>query len=110
MPRFSQDNWPQNLLLIDQFNELASDLGVTPAQLSLGWVLSRGDHLVAIPGTARVEHLEENMARANWSIPLEAAATIDALINQNSVAGPRYSPAIQATIDTEEFNRNPTGQ
>jgi aryl-alcohol dehydrogenase-like predicted oxidoreductase len=110
MPRFSQDNWPQNLLLIDQFNELASDLGVTPAQLSLGWVLSRGDHLVAIPGTARVEHLEENMARANWSIPLEAAATIDALINQNSVSGPRYSPAIQATIDTEEFNRNPTGQ
>lgn len=103
MPRFSAENWPHNLNLIDQFNALAADLGVTPGQLSLAWVLSRGSHLCAIPGTARLDHLEENIARADWQIPDATASAIDAMINQHSVAGPRYGPAIQATIDTEEF-------
>lgn len=103
MPRFAPDNWPLNLALIDRFNQLAADFGVTPAQLSLAWVLSRGDHVAAIPGTARIDHLEENIARADWPLPDDAAAAIESLINQQTVAGPRYSPAIQSTIDTEEF-------
>jgi aryl-alcohol dehydrogenase-like predicted oxidoreductase len=103
MPRFSAENWPHNLTLIDQYNALAADLGVTPGQLSLAWVLSRGSHLCAIPGTAQLDHLEENIARAEWRLPDAAAAAIDGLLNQHSVAGPRYGPSIQATIDTEEF-------
>ena len=83
---------------------MAADLGVTPAQLALAWVLSRGGHLHAIPGTARLDHMEENFARADWVIPDDAVRAIDALINQHSVAGPRYGPAIQATIDTEDFD------
>jgi aryl-alcohol dehydrogenase-like predicted oxidoreductase len=104
MPRFSVENWPRNLALIDQFNALAADCGITPAQLSLAWVLSRGRYVCAIPGTARLEHLEENIAQVDWQIPDAAASAIDALINQQSVAGARYGPTIQATIDTEEFN------
>lgn len=103
MPRFSPENWPRNLALIDAFEAIAAGQGVTPAQLSLAWVLSRGDHVVAIPGTASMGHLEENIARWDWVISAEIAAQIDALINQNSVAGPRYAGFIQATIDTEEF-------
>lgn len=103
MPRFSPENWVKNLALVDRFNQLAAELGVTPAQLALAWVLSRGDHVVAIPGTARLDHLEENIARADWQLPDDAAAAIDYLINQHTVAGPRYGPAIQATIDTENF-------
>ena len=104
MPRFSVENWPRNLALIDQFNALAADCGITPAQLSLAWVLSRGRYVCALPGTARLEHLEENIAQVDWQIPDAAASAIDALINQQSVAGARYGPTIQATIDTEEFN------
>jgi aryl-alcohol dehydrogenase-like predicted oxidoreductase len=103
MPRFSAENWSRNLALIDQFNALASDLGVTPAQLSLAWVLARGAHLCAIPGTARLDHVEENIARVDWQIPDAVMSAIDGLVNQHSVAGPRYGPTIQATIDTEEF-------
>jgi aryl-alcohol dehydrogenase-like predicted oxidoreductase len=44
MPRFSTENWHRNLALVDAFNVLAAEAGVTPAQLSLGWVLSRGAH------------------------------------------------------------------
>lgn len=103
MPRFNAENWPQNLALIDRFNAIAAREGVTPAQLSLAWVLAQGDHVVTIPGTASIPHLEENIARWDWQMSAELAAELDALINRHTVAGPRYSPAMQATIDTEEF-------
>jgi len=103
LPRFNAENWPRNLALIDRFNAIAAREGVTPAQLSLAWVLAQGEHVVTIPGTASIPHLEENIARWDWQMSAELAAELDALINRHTVAGPRYSPAMQATIDTEEF-------
>lgn len=102
-PRFNAENWPANLKLIDAFNSIAAAQGVTPAQLSLAWVLSRGDHVVTIPGTASIPHLEENIARWDWQPDSTVLETLDALINQQTVAGPRYPDAMQRTIDTEEF-------
>jgi aryl-alcohol dehydrogenase-like predicted oxidoreductase len=103
MPRFNADNWPRNLALATAFNAIAAREGVTPAQLSLGWVLAQGEHIVAIPGTTSRDHLAENLARADWAMPPALAAELDALINRHTVAGPRYGPAMQATIDTEDF-------
>ncbi len=102
-PRFNADNWPHNLKLIEAFSAIAAAQGVTPAQLSLAWVLSRGDHIVTIPGTASIPHLEENIARWDWQPDSTVLETLDALINQQTVAGPRYPDAMQRTIDTEEF-------
>jgi len=102
-PRFVGDNWARNLALIDAFADIASDVGVTSAQLALGWVLARGDHIVTIPGTASIEHLEENMAKADWRPDVVTIDRVDALINQDTVVGSRYPEAQQATIDTEEF-------
>jgi aryl-alcohol dehydrogenase-like predicted oxidoreductase len=102
-PRFTGENWAHNLALVDQFNAIAAEQGVTPAQLSLAWVLSRGDHIVTIPGTAVMAHLEENIARWDWEIPADVSARVDALINRHTVAGTRYPAAQQGTIDTEEF-------
>ena len=82
---------------------IAAEQHVTAAQLSLGWLLSRADHIVAIPGTTRIAHLEENAARRDWRPPPEVIAHIDALINQRTVSGARYDAAMQPTIDTEEF-------
>lgn len=103
MPRFQGDNWPANLALVDRFCAIAAEHDVPPAQLSLAWVLSRGEHVVAIPGTGSIAHMEENIARADWTIPADTAARIDALINQHTVAGPRYGEAMQRSIDTEMF-------
>lgn len=103
MPRFNAENWPVNLALIDRFNAVAAREGVTPAQLSLAWVLSQGEHVVAIPGTANQDHLAENIARHEWAPSTELLAELDTLINRHTVAGPRYGPMIQATVDTEEF-------
>jgi aryl-alcohol dehydrogenase-like predicted oxidoreductase len=102
-PRFTGENWLQNLALVDRFNAIAEREGVTPAQLSIGWVLAQGDHIVAIPGTSNIAHLEENIARSEWRPSAELCAELSALINRHTVAGPRYPKAQQATIDTEEF-------
>jgi aryl-alcohol dehydrogenase-like predicted oxidoreductase len=71
--------------------------------LSLAWVLAKGEHIVAIPGTGKMAHLEENIARWDWTIPAAVTAEIDALINQQTVAGHRYSAAMLSAIDTEDF-------
>lgn len=103
MPRFQGEAWLSNRALIAQFEALAAANRLTPAQLSLAWVLSRGSHVVAIPGTAALAHLEENIARWDWTLPTPLATELEALINQHTVAGPRYSAAIQQSVGTEEF-------
>jgi aryl-alcohol dehydrogenase-like predicted oxidoreductase len=102
-PRFVGENWQRNLAMIDAFADIAKSACVTPAQLALGWVLAQGEHIVAIPGTADIAHLEENIARHDWRPDADTVAQIDALINERTVAGPRYPAAMQRTIDTEEF-------
>jgi len=103
MPRMIGENWLRNLALVDAFNAIAAREGITPAQLSLAWVLAKGEHIVAIPGTGKMAHLEENIARWDWTIPAAVTAEIDALINQQTVAGHRYSAAMLSAIDTEDF-------
>lgn len=103
LPRYQGENWTRNLALIDAFDAIAAECGVTPAQLAIGWVLSRGEHVIALPGTRSLDHLAENIARPDWRPAPEVVARIDALFTPGAVAGARYSPALQATIETEEF-------
>jgi aryl-alcohol dehydrogenase-like predicted oxidoreductase len=102
-PRFAGENWATNLALVDAFAGIAANADVTAAQLALGWVLAKGDHIVAIPGTANLSHLEENIARHEWRPEATVIASVDALINRETVAGARYPDAMQRSIDTEEF-------
>jgi aryl-alcohol dehydrogenase-like predicted oxidoreductase len=106
-PRFSKENWPKNLTFIDGFNALAQQASVTPAQLALGWVLAQGDHVCAIPGTASIKHLEENMARSDWRPSAEIVLALDHLLEKNRVAGARYPDAQQRGVSTEEFATSP---
>ncbi len=103
MPRFHQDNYQQNLKLLDGYVAIADEVGCTPAQLALAWTKSKGDFIVPIPGTRSVEHMQENLAAAPVKLDANTVTRLDALINQHSVHGPRYNAAQQAEIDTEEF-------
>jgi aryl-alcohol dehydrogenase-like predicted oxidoreductase len=103
MPRYTGQNWQRNHELVTAFQAIAAREGVTAAQLANAWVLGRGDHVVAIPGTSKIAHLEENIARWDWEVPPSVSAEIDTLINRDTVAGERYSPVMQQTIDTELF-------
>jgi aryl-alcohol dehydrogenase-like predicted oxidoreductase len=103
MPRFQPGNWAQNRMLIEQFVVLAEEAGVTPAQLALNWVLSRGDNVHVIPGTTNPQHLADNVQAAGIEVADAVLEEADRLINHDTVAGHRYHDAIKPTIDTEEF-------
>ena len=103
MPRFEPANFAANLKLLDGFIAIADELQCTPAQLALAWVLSRGEHVLAIPGTTKLAHLRKNAAGADIGLSASTLARLDALINPRTVAGPRYDAAAQAGVDTEEF-------
>ena len=101
MPRFVEPNLSHNLKAVDAFEDIARALGWTPAQLSLAWVLSRGENIVAIPGTRSIAHLEEDVAAAAFDLPADMADRVAALFAQDAVRGARYSAAMQAQIATE---------
>lgn len=103
MPRFEPTNYARNLALLPAYRALAAEAGCTPAQLALAWLLSRGDHVIPIPGTTSVEHLQENVAAADVVVPAGVLARVDALINQQTVAGHRYGAQARSEVDTEEF-------
>jgi aryl-alcohol dehydrogenase-like predicted oxidoreductase len=103
MPRFAPDNYATNLKLLDAYAALAQEAGCNMAQLALAWLLARGEHVVPIPGTTSIPHLEEDVAAAGVNVSTEMLARLDKLINQDTVVGERYSAASQAEIDTEKF-------
>jgi aryl-alcohol dehydrogenase-like predicted oxidoreductase len=103
MPRFQADNLGRNLEIYARFEAIARKVVCTPAQLSLAWLLSRGDHVVAIPGTTSFQHLDENFAAREIALPAGVQAEIDELTRPGAFAGARYGDATLAEIDTEEF-------
>jgi aryl-alcohol dehydrogenase-like predicted oxidoreductase len=103
MPRFQGANWTHNLSLLAGVNAIAREQGCTTAQLALAWLLARGEHIIPIPGTTRIDHLEENAAAADVTLSRDTIDRLDALINSTTVAGPRYNAATLTEIDTEEI-------
>ena len=103
MPRFREPNLSHNRQLLAALRAIAADLGHTPAQVCLAWLTTKDDALVTIPGTARIAHLEENWAARDLVLDAATMVRLEALINQSTVAGHRYSPAMNAAIDTEDF-------
>lgn len=101
MPRFMGDDLRHNLRAVDRFDALAARVGLPPAQLSLAWVLSRGEHIVALPGTRSIEHLEEDVAAANITLEPETLDEIEAIFGPGAIRGARYAAFAQAQVDTE---------
>jgi aryl-alcohol dehydrogenase-like predicted oxidoreductase len=102
-PRFQGENLAANVKLAAAVDAMAKGKGISAAQLALAWLLAKGDDILPIPGTTRLDHLEENAAAANIALPGDIVTQLDALINERTVTGPRYNAATQAEIDTEEF-------
>jgi aryl-alcohol dehydrogenase-like predicted oxidoreductase len=86
-PRFTDEAIAKNSRLADVVGAIASEIGATPSQVALAWVLSRD--VAAIPGTRKIERLEENWASQDLALTSEHLARLDALIEQG-VAGARY--------------------
>ncbi len=101
MPRFQPPHLAANLTLVEGLKALADQAGCTAAQLCLAWLLAKGDHVVPIPGTTSIAHLDEDLATLARAWPDDLIAAVEALFPFNAPSGPRYSREAQAQIDTE---------
>lgn len=101
MPRFAPAHWPANLRLREAFVALARQAGCSTAQLALAWVLARGEHVLAIPGTTSLAHLHENLATPPVAPALLEA--VSALMQPAAVSGGRYAEQSSREVDTEVF-------
>jgi len=89
-PRFQGENFQKNLALVDRVKEIATAKGVTPGQLTLGWLLAQGQDIVPIPGTKRRIYLEENIAALKVHLTADDLRRIDEVAPKGIAAGNRY--------------------
>jgi aryl-alcohol dehydrogenase-like predicted oxidoreductase len=96
-PRFTGKNLDANLKLAAKVEEIATEKGITSAQLAIAWVLAQGEDLVPIPGTKRRSYLEQNAGAVDVELTDEDLARIDAELPEAS--GERYNEAGMATVN-----------
>jgi aryl-alcohol dehydrogenase-like predicted oxidoreductase len=92
-PRFQEGNLDHNVALVHQVAELAEKKGCTASQLALAWVLAQGEDVVPIPGTKRLEYLEENLGALDVRLTPDDLARLDEVLPPGSAKGLRYPEA-----------------
>ena len=90
MPRFSDENFPKNLGLVDKFKAIAEQQKVTPGQVALAWIINENPDYVPIPGTRSVSRLEENARAAEVELSPEIVKEIRATVEAADIRGSAY--------------------
>ena len=99
IPRFSAEAREANQALVDLLGRIAATKGATPAQIALAWLLAQAPWIVPIPGTRRLERLEENLAAADLRLTGADLSEIRTAADQVEIQGARYSQAMERMID-----------
>ena len=89
-PRFMGDNFAKNRALVQRVEAVAKEKGCTPAQLCLAWLLAQGPDVIPIPGTKRIERLEENLGATRVNLTAADVDRVSTAIPIGSAAGTRY--------------------
>ena len=95
-PRFTGENFTRNLAIVDEVKAIGAEIGATPAQTALAWILAQGDDIAPIPGTRRVARVEENTAADAIELTADQLRRLD---NLTPAAGNRHDEANMASID-----------
>jgi aryl-alcohol dehydrogenase-like predicted oxidoreductase len=95
-PRFMGENFRHNLRIADEVQEIAAEVGATPAQVAIAWLLAQGDDIAPIPGTKRVSRVEENVAADAIEL---SAEQLHKLNNLTPSAGDHHNEAQRQMID-----------
>ena len=104
MPRFSADNFPRNQQLLPPYLALAQELGCSPSQLAIAWLLHKAPHIVPIPGTTSIPHLHDDLGALNVKLSPAHMQQLEAMIGQHNVVGNRYNDQANSEVDTEVFD------
>jgi len=98
-PRFQGENFTKNLELVEELQAMARAKGTTAAQLALAWLLTRGKHVVPIPGSRRIERLEENAAAADIRLTDNELHRLELIAPVGAAVGTRYPEAMMAALN-----------
>jgi aryl-alcohol dehydrogenase-like predicted oxidoreductase len=98
-PRFSGANLDRNLELVARVRDMAAEVGCTPVQLALAWVLAQGEDVAPIPGTKHVKYLEENVGALDVRLTADQLRALDELFPPGVVAGERYAEGGMASVE-----------
>lgn len=98
-PRFAEENLRRNLTLVDRLRQRADDLGRTPAQLALGWLLAQGEDVVPIPGSRRTANVAANVEAAREPLDASVVEELAELFPVGAAAGDRYAPELSARLE-----------
>lgn len=99
VPRFSEENLKKNLTLVEVVKQFAREKSCEPSQIALAWVLAQKPWIVPIPGTTKINRLQENAGAVNVSLSPEDLQKIDKVLSKIEIAGERYAPASQKMIN-----------
>jgi aryl-alcohol dehydrogenase-like predicted oxidoreductase len=99
IPRFSEEARAANQALVELLGRIAEAKGATPAQVALAWLLAQKPWIVPIPGTRRLERLEENLAAADLKLTTDDLTQIETAAGQIKIQGARYPEHLERLID-----------
>lgn len=99
VPRFSQENLQKNRVLVDLVKQFAKEKNATPAQVALAWVLAQKPFIVPIPGTAKLNRLEENLGAEKVALTKDDLQKFEDALSKIEIVGERYAPANQKMIN-----------
>ena len=98
-PRFQDDAIAANRRIVDGVQAVAHEVGATPAQIALAWVLAQGPDVVPIPGARRITHLEENLAAVNIGLSDDQLMALDNCAPIGAAVGTRYPEAMMGSLN-----------
>ncbi|PIL34136.1 hypothetical protein GSI_03847 [Ganoderma sinense ZZ0214-1] len=97
LSRFEEENFKHNMALVDSVKVIADKKGVTPAQLAIAWVISRGPHVVPMPGSSNKKRNLENIAAGDIVLNQADLAEIDEVLAKTPIKGGRYTDSQDTT-------------
>jgi len=98
IPRFSKENFPKILMLVEKLQDIGKEHNATAGQVALAWLLAQGDDIIPIPGTKKVKYLEENMAAAHIKLSPEAIRKVRAAVEDAVLDGDRYPSQLMSVL------------
>lgn len=93
LPRFSPENFPNNLKIVNAVEKIAESKGVSVSALALAWLLAQGDDIIPIPGTTKAKNLDSNIQAFSVTLAAEENKKIRDIVEAAGVAGGRYHAA-----------------
>jgi aryl-alcohol dehydrogenase-like predicted oxidoreductase len=97
-PRFQRENFEANAAIVARLKQIGAEAGLTPAQLAIGWALSRGDDIVTLVGTKNRRRLAEAIAVAEHPLSAALIAAIEKAVPPGTIRGDRYPPSGMASV------------